>query len=279
MITLTTTDSILITGVGAVIGQGIIKSLRMDDQGYRLVGVDSNPFAVGLDWADKGYVVPKTSEDNWAEMIIEICRNERVKMVLCGIEQDVEAFIKNKKEFRASLDLPVPLNSELALRLGFDKWECYRFAVDNGYKVPETWLFDEFQESRSSEYGLPILLKPRKGMAGKGIYKISDPDQIAIWRKLLPTGNYIVQQCIGTPEDEFTASIFCFSNGNRSRPIMFRRRLSYGSTFEAETVLDEKLAETVESIARKLDARGPTNMQFRKEGGDYYLLEIKIMHY
>ena len=83
--------SIMVTGVGAVIGQGIIKSLRNSGLSLRTVGIDANPWAVGFQWVDVKYVVPMVSDSSWYDAVVDICKKEDVVLVLPGIEQDVKA--------------------------------------------------------------------------------------------------------------------------------------------------------------------------------------------
>ena len=49
---------ILVTGVGSLLGQGILKSLSVSSLDCRVTGTDYFPSAVGLYWIDKGYILP-----------------------------------------------------------------------------------------------------------------------------------------------------------------------------------------------------------------------------
>lgn len=267
-------DSIIITGVGAVIGQGIIKSLKGKATDYRLIGIDANPFSVGFQWTDARYTVPLVNDFRWADSIIDICNRENVVLILPGIEQDVRAFMQDfEKITKSTYALPL-LNSSSALRVGLDKWELYLFDKQINVKMPLTWLMTDVNVNSLPRFNYPILLKPRKGMAGKGIYRIKTEDDLLFWMKRLPHYEYIVQQYIGTDDEEYTVGIFGFKNGSNSEPFALKRKLNYGSTFEAETVYDPNLNDLVSYMANKLHIVGPTNFQFRKVDNDYYLIEI-----
>jgi len=49
---------VLITGAGALLGQGIIRALRNSDLNATIIAVDPDPLAAGLYWADAAYLVP-----------------------------------------------------------------------------------------------------------------------------------------------------------------------------------------------------------------------------
>jgi len=266
--------SVMITGVGAVIGQGIIKSLQDQKIQYRLIGIDADPHSVGFQWTDNNYTVPRANDPRWMDSIIEICNRERVVLILPGIVQDVKSFLHHfEKIVNNTHALPL-LNSPEALRVGFDKWELYLFSTQNNIKMPLTQLatHESILTIQGSYY--PFLLKPRGGMAGKGIYRAENADDLNFWMKRLPVNEYILQQYIGSDDDEYTVSIFGFKNGDISEPFALKRKLNYGSTFEAETINDPALSEVVSCMAKKLNIVGPTNFQFRKLDDGYYLMEV-----
>ncbi len=267
-------QSILITGVGAVIGQGIIKSLCNENLPFRLVGIDASSSAVGFQWTDASYTVPRADNPSWVSSIIEICNKEKVILVLPGIEQDVKVLLENKdKLVKSTKALPL-LNSSEALRVGFDKWELYCFAKQNEVPMPLTWLVNDVNTDLMLDTSYPLLLKPRKGMAGKGIHKVENRGDFDFWIKRIQNNDYILQQHIGDDDDEYTVSILGFRDGTLSEPFVLKRKLNYGSTFEAETICDSDLSNEVSRIAGKLKIVGPTNFQFRKVENEYFLLEI-----
>jgi len=264
--------SVLITGVGAVIGQGIIKSLKMaTTPRTRLVGIDCNAHSVGFHWTDVKRTVPRTNDPAWAEVIIAICNEESIDLVLPGIEQDVRAFLKHRTVIEERTKAHLLLNSLLALQVGLDKWELNLFAVQHEILVPKTWLARDLTAVDSA---YPLLLKPRRGMAGKGIHLVRSPAEMQEWLKRIAIDDYLIQAHIGTDDEEYTVSVFGCADGTITPPIMLRRTLNYGSTFEAETVTDPELAACANMAARKLSIYGPTNFQYRKAGASYYLIEV-----
>lgn len=266
--------SIIITGVGAVIGQGIVKSLLGRNLGLRLVGIDANPYSVGFYWTDASYIVPRVDDPKWLSSITDICNREEVALILPGIEQDVKALSSHVEEIRKRTNSVPLLNSPQSLKVGFDKWELYLFAKAHGVKTPPTWFLNQREIDVLNSHQYPLLLKPRKGMAGKGIQKIENGTELRFWIERLPIDEYILQQSVGTDNEEYTVSIFGFKGNRLSEPFALRRRLNYGSTFEAETIVDPALSSEVIRIAKKLKIIGPTNLQFRKVGSEYYLIEI-----
>ncbi len=260
------------TGVGAVIGQGIVKSLKAAKGiRVRVVGVDCNPHSVGLHWTDAKRVVPRADDPGWVDAFASVCKEEKVDLVLPGIEQDVRALQRHRAAIEQRTAARLLLNSERALQVGLDKWELNVFAVQHDILVPRTRLA---REAESVDAGFPILLKPRRGMAGKGMFLARSAVELKERLARIPVDEYLLQQHVGTDDEEYTVGIFGGADGAVTQPILLRRRLNYGSTFEAETVDDPCLAALAITAATRLAIRGPTNLQYRKAEGRFHLIEV-----
>ena len=238
------------------------------------LAADANPDSVGFQWADKSYVVPRVTDPAWVSRLVSICRREKIDLVLPGIEQDVKAFCRHRKVFSRSVRAFLLLNSERALTVGFDKLALYHFARRCRVATPATWPAD-VSGIRSVVLGrFHGLLKPRGGMAGKGICEVNGKMDFDFWKKKIDPKRYLLQQKVGTEEADYTVSVFGSKDRTLSEPLILKRKLNYGSTFEAWTVTDPKLSRLAVRLARLLKIVGPTNFQFRRKGGTYYLIDV-----
>jgi carbamoyl-phosphate synthase large subunit len=61
--------NILVTGIGAIIGYGILRSLRRMDHGVRLIGADIFSDAVGQAWVDHFVLAPFTSSNRYSDWL------------------------------------------------------------------------------------------------------------------------------------------------------------------------------------------------------------------
>ena len=66
--------TILVTGVGAIIGYGIIRSLRASRFPVRIVGMDIYPDAVGQRWSDVFEQAVRADQPDYAEHLAGIVR-------------------------------------------------------------------------------------------------------------------------------------------------------------------------------------------------------------
>src|SRR5690606_653716 len=86
---------------------------------------------------------------------------------------------------------------------------------------------------------------------------------------------FLIQKYVGSDDAEYTVGAFGLGEGRMLPPIIFRRKLSVaGNTQYAEVVENAVLSEAVTRLAAVFKPLGPTNYQFRLEGGTPHLLEI-----
>lgn len=85
--------------------------------------------------------------------------------------------------------------------------------------------------------------------------------------------NPIIQQYVGSEDDEYTVGVF--SDGQKVESIAFRRKLGFGGmTIKAESVQIPEIEKIASAIAKSFSLQGSVNVQLRKEGGEYYVFEI-----
>src|SRR5918994_5524400 len=95
--------SVLVTATGGIVGQGIMKSLRLATSSslspicYRILAVDSSPLAAGLYRSDIGLVVPKASDPEYIDSIITHLKNYDVDALFVGSDEELMAIATTKK--------------------------------------------------------------------------------------------------------------------------------------------------------------------------------------
>ena len=66
---------IIKTSVGSMVKVPLIKELQKN--GVFVIGTDMNPLSSGLYVSDKKYVIPKGSDPNFLQSMINICKIEK----------------------------------------------------------------------------------------------------------------------------------------------------------------------------------------------------------
>ncbi len=267
--------SVLVTGVGAIIGQGIIRGLKRSGRTIRVVGLDRSDQSHGPFLCDAFHRKPDCSEETldyplfWRRLL----QQEDIDLVLPGLEVDM-FFVDAQRHLFEELGVPVVVNRPELIALSADKWLFGDFLSSAGFpripsSIPRSWA------QAVSELGPPpLLLKPRRGNGSRGIVKLEDERDFNYWTSKSDE-NWMLQKIIGDDANEFTVGVFGFGNGESLNPLVLRRRLSAaGNTLEAQVVHDGDVLEASQQLTRCFRPLGPTNYQFRKHGGVPYLLEI-----
>ena len=262
--------TVLVTGAGALLGQGVIKSLRLAGRDYRIVAVDPDPRGVALHWADAAYLVPMASAPDYLDVIGSVLERERPAAVLIGTDRELLPLACHRKRLEAAYDTRIVVSSPDLIRMADDKWLTYQFLKSNGFPHPRSALPDGV-DALLRECDFPLVVKPRKGARSEGVYSVNDEEDLRF--ALRRTRNAIVQECVGTPQDEYTSGVLV-SDDQVHSVVTMRRDLRDGNTYRAYVVPDSPFDSFLAQVAGKLHGFGPVNFQFRVENGVAKIFEI-----
>ena len=138
--------TVLVTAAGGIIGQGIMKSLRLASNGsvspisYQIISADSSPLAAGLYRSDIGLVVPKASDPEYIDSIIEHLRRYDVDALFVGSDEELMAIANAKKRIEMESPTKVLVTELGVIKIARDKWETYKFLKANDLSCAESCL-------------------------------------------------------------------------------------------------------------------------------------------
>ena len=264
--------NILVTGVGAIIGYGIISSLNKSKYKCRIIGMDIYNDAAGQVWCDEFVQAILASDEKYITFLKSIIDKYQIDLVFFGTEQEIQKCFCCKEELGDYYNKLV-INTKDAIELSEDKWNTACYLKNHGINYIKGSISCDFEEAKQL-FGLPLLLKPRKSYASKGIIKARTKDEFDCWKKEQGE-QFMVQELIGDDEHEYTAATFAFGDGSCIQPIVMKRKLSKaGATDKAVVESVPGIDAEIYKIVMALKPVGPTNFQFRLHHGNYLLLEI-----
>jgi carbamoyl-phosphate synthase large subunit len=267
--------TVVVTGVGAIIGQGIITSLRQSQHQVRIIGLDRSDDSPGPRLSDVFYLKPKCEETDQAyfDFWDHLLRREAVDLVLPGLEVDLH-FLNDHRALVESAGTKLAINDRNIINLCADKWLMGRALAENGMRTIPTSLATDWRSAISELGPPPLLLKPRRGNGSRGIVRLHDEADFSYWCNKA-SANWMLQRIIGHDNEEYTVGLFSLGNGTGLEPIIFQRRLSSaGNTLSACVVAEPSIRSETLRLTQLFRPIGPTNYQFRVENGLPYLLEI-----
>jgi carbamoyl-phosphate synthase large subunit len=261
--------TVLVTAAGGIVGQGIMKSLRLattsslSPNSYRILGVDSSPLAAGLYRSDIGLIVPKASDPEFIDSIIKHLRNNDVDALFVGSDDELMAIASAKKRIETESPSKVLVTELDVVKVARDKWGTYKFLKANNLSCAESCL-PENKEEFAEEFGFPLVVKPREGFGSVNFFVTKSTDEMEYaltkiqdygWRPML-------QEYLPGLDDEFTSGVTIDKNGTYTMSsIAIRKYLKGGQTYKAFIDDYPIVRLSAESVAEKLGVTGAVNIQ------------------
>lgn len=267
--------TVLVTGAGSELAFGIIKACRLSQVPLRVIGCDADADALGLHWSDRAAVVPdcRHDPDGYVAALHELVDRERVRAILPTPDAELELLPRYRDEFRTAHRCWLMVNPPAEMARFNDKWLAYKWYVEHSLPTPRTARADVPAECDALLAGVdfPVVLKPRRGGGSRTLFVVHDRAELKRCLPLVP--NPLVQECVGTDDQEYTAGTFR-TLGEEVHTIVLRRRLKFGLTYKAEVVTDNDLHGACRTIIRNTNLEGVNNIQFRLSTAGPRILEI-----
>lgn len=261
---------ILVTGAGALLGQGVLRSLRESSLGAYVVAVDPSPLSAGLYWADEAHLIPMARDPSYLPRLVELIRKVRPDAVLLGTDVELETFAVHREAVERETGAKIIVSSPDVVRIADDKYETFRFLKDRGFPHPRSALPGE-ERALVEELGFPLIVKPRVGARSVGVHVVRDHDELA--RAIASVERPVIQEHLADADHEYTAGALYF-DGEVDATIVMRRDLRDGNTYRAYVEPFEDLNAQVRALAAALEPYGPANFQFRVVNGEARVFEI-----
>lgn len=253
------TLKVLVTGAGALLGQGIIRSMQMSSLDAEIVTTDTSAMAAGLYWGVRGYLVPFIKDPRCWDRMQEIVALERPDAILIGTDIELPMFAERREALERDHATHVLVSSSKVVEIADDKYLTYRFFNDAGFDCPQSCL-PEDREALIERAGFPLIVKPRIGARSVGVSIVRNREELE--QAIAGRQGLVLQECVGDDSVEYTAGALVF-DGKCDATIVMRRDLRDGNTFRAYVDDFPELNTMVARWAAALGPYGPVNFQFR----------------
>jgi len=252
----------------------LLKDFRttLGNQG-KIVVTDNSPVAPAMAFADKAYLVPLISDPSYISIILDICKKEEIQAITTLIDPEIMLLAKHRAEFE-ELGVTVLAPYEETAKLCFNKYDMYRFLVENGIDTVKTYgTYDEFVEVyKTGEIDFPVFVKPRTGSGSVGARKI---DTLELLEQVTQQDPSLIIQELMTGND-LDADVYVDTISHKPVAIFSKRKLSttIGGANKTISFKAGELFAFVEKIINVMQFNGPIDMDFFYQDGKYYLSEI-----
>jgi carbamoyl-phosphate synthase large subunit len=267
--------TVVITGVGAPIGVGLIKSLRASSVPVCLVGVDSEPLAQGLFRVDRSHHVPSARQDPDAyfEGLVDISEREKAAILFSSWEGELPMLAQRKAEFEARTGTILPFASDATLK-ALDKWLTMKVLSAFSVPVPDTVLPsepDQLEDFRRN-HSYPYVMKPRHSSGGKGFVLVQNDREMAFFSQYL--SDPVIQEQLLPDDQEYTVGVMMQTDGTCGGTLALKRSLSGGLSYRMESNLNQEASTIAIQAAQAMGLIGAVNVQMRLTSTGFKVFEI-----
>ncbi len=266
--------NILVTGAGALLGQGILRLLQVSDFKKKIFTADPDPRSTGHWLGDYALTIPKVNDSDYINAIRKIVEDYQIDALLVGTDVELPILSKYKKEFHEQLGCKIIVSDETVVNIANDKFLTAAFLEKNDFPFPFSVMANDMDKLQEIEekLGFPLFAKPFDGARSLGIKKIENHEELM--EIYDPNSNLVVQQFLSESEGEYTSGCVVVE-GKCVAVVTLKRDLRDGNTYRAYRDSEtSKYDSFIIPIAEKLNADGPVNFQFRIFNGKPVIFEI-----
>ena len=238
-----------------------------------VIAADCSELAPALYEADKYYIVPRMSDENYLEHIIGICKENKINAVLTLIDPELSFLAENKKTFVDAGITPIVSDLE-SVELSFNKFMMYEFLKKNNFKTIRSYINiqDFYRDLESGIINFPVFVKPIKGSASANINKVSTREEIELLFKKYE--DLMIQEYMDGVEYGVDAYIDLISNDLKAVFIKEKIKMRAGETDKAISVKNEALLKLIKAFLGKTSFTGVIDIDVFEVKGEYYISEV-----
>jgi carbamoyl-phosphate synthase large subunit len=266
--------NILVTGSGALLGQGIIRCLLHSSLPLHIIAADPEPLSSGNYVAHKAYKIPMAHSPDFIPAIESIIASENIDFLFVGTDAELLPLSQAKTYLQNKYFLHIIVASPHCIKLADSKFQTAAFLKENNFPYPQSAFasnHDDVMQLLSDKH-FPLITKPDVGARSVGFQLLNNRTDLD--KVLANPCTFIVQEFIPDVDGEFTSGCLVLEGKCRSI-VTLKRDLKNGNTYR--TYRDEKTTEydsLIKTIAEATGIEGPCNFQFRVRNGLPVAFEI-----
>lgn len=244
--------TILITGIGGDISQGVATIIREQRPEIRLIGVDRDLQHGGYLFVDEFVQVPSSDSPEYIKKIENILFSKSVDVMIPMSEPELNVMGPLISKLGENRCISA---GEKVVTVGLDKLLTIQALQEIGLHTPWT-----IATSNGLPSEFPCIFKSRYGSGSNNVFVVENVKDAEYLSQKYP--GTIFQELLGQADQEITCAVYRSRDGGVTSLLMLRR-LSGGATGWAKVIEDRATYQVCEKIAQGLDLRGSINVQLR----------------
>lgn len=239
----------------------------------QVIATDCDRLAPALYIAHKYYITPKIFEKGYIDIILDICKNEKIDGILSLIDPELSLLAENEEIF-SKLGVKIFISSYETTEKCFDKYSMFQFLKSNGFNCAMTYIdIKKFKaDLENGNISFPVFVKPRYGSASIGISKVDDIRLLELLFEI--SRDLIIQEFLEGEEYGSDVYVDYISYEVVSLFVKKKLRMRAGETDKAVSYKNEDLFKIIIEFVNKLKCRGPIDIDIFNVKGSWYISEV-----
>ena len=238
-----------------------------------VIATDCSDIAPAIYDADKYYIVPRMSAPGYLDVILDICRKEKIDGVLSLIDPELSLLAEHEAAFKAVGTTVIGSPYKLC-EMALDKMQMYRWLVDHGYECAKSYMDKDafYADLEAEKISFPVFVKPARGSASIAISKVYDRETLELL--LTHDEGLMIQEFL--EGQEIGADVYIDMISGEVVSIFTKKKLKMraGETDKAVSFKDEKLFDLIKEFTEESGYRGQIDIDIFDVNGMYYISEV-----
>ncbi len=239
----------------------------------RVIATDMSRLAPAVYEADKFYQVPRMTDIGYIDVIIDICKKEKIDGILTLIDPELSLLAQHKNRF-SELGVKVIGSSYELCERALDKMKMFNWLTSHGYKCAKSYTDKEkfYDDVKDGLITYPVFVKPVRGSASIAISKVFDRETVELL--FAHNDNLMIQEFLNG--QEIGADVYIDMVSNEVVSIFTKKKLLMraGETDKSVSFKDPKLFEFIEKFVNESGWSGQIDIDIFDINGEYYISEV-----
>lgn len=239
----------------------------------RVIATDCSNLAPAVYEADAFYLVPRITAPDYLDVVLDICKKEKITGVLSLIDPELSLLAKERERFLAVGTTPILSDYDL-VETCFDKYRMYELLQKMQIPTGRCYLEKEafYRAVEQGEISYPVFVKPVRGSASLHINRVESSRQIEVLYGLHE--DLMIQEYMNG--QEYGADVYIDMISGKCTSIFVKKKIKMraGETDKAVSVRDEKLFELIRNFVETCGFRGVIDIDLFEIEGRYYISEV-----
>lgn len=238
-----------------------------------VIATDMSNLAPALYDADKYYIVPRMTAPNYLDVILDICKKEKITGVLSLIDPELSLLAENVRKFEAVGTKVIGSSYELC-EMALDKFQMYNWLTDHNYKCAKSYMDKDafYADVEAGKISYPVFVKPARGSASIAISKVYDKETVDLL--FAHDEGLMIQEFLDG--QEIGADVYIDMLSKEIVSIFTKKKIKMraGETDKAVSFKDDKLFTLIEKFVSESGYIGQIDIDIFEINGEYYISEV-----